>query len=42
MARGPAAGLLAALMFMLCIAQLGPIWVLIPSTIWLFASAFIG
>lgn len=31
----PAAGLLTALMFMLCLAQLGPAPVLIPAAIWL-------
>jgi predicted PurR-regulated permease PerM len=30
--------LLTAVMLGLCIAQLGPIWILIPSTIWLFAT----
>ncbi|RZU02981.1 AI-2E family transporter YdiK [Rivibacter subsaxonicus] len=32
----PAAGLLTAVVFMLCIAQLGPIIILLPATIWLF------
>ena len=32
----PAAGILTAVMFILCIAQLGPGLVLIPSVIWLF------
>lgn len=32
----PVAGLLTALMFMLCLAQLGPMPVLIPATVWLF------
>jgi len=32
----PAAGLLTAVMFMLCLAQIGPALVLIPSVIWLF------
>ena len=32
----PAAGLLTAVMFMLCLAQVGPALVLIPSVIWLF------
>jgi len=32
----PAAGLLTAVMFMLCLAQVGPGLVLIPSVIWLF------
>jgi predicted PurR-regulated permease PerM len=34
----PAAGILTAVMFILCIAQLGPGFVLIPSVIWLFWS----
>ncbi len=34
----PAAGLLTALMLILCLAQLGPLLVLIPSIIWLFWS----
>jgi predicted PurR-regulated permease PerM len=34
----PAATLLAAVMFMLCLAQLGPMLVLIPAVIWLFWS----
>jgi len=32
----PGAGLLTALIFMLCIAQIGPSLVLVPSVIWLF------
>lgn len=32
----PFAGLLTALMFMLCIAQVGPIPVLLPAAIWMF------
>jgi predicted PurR-regulated permease PerM len=32
----PAAAILTAVMFMLCIAQVGPVLVLIPSIIWLF------
>lgn len=32
----PFAGLLTALMFMLCIAQLGPLPVLLPAVIWMF------
>lgn len=32
----PFAGLLTAVMFMLCLAQLGPTLVLVPATIWLF------
>jgi predicted PurR-regulated permease PerM len=34
----PAAGVLCAVMFMLCIAQLGPGLVLVPAVIWLFAT----
>ena len=34
----PAAGLLAAVMFMLCIAQIGPFPVLLPAVIWVFWS----
>jgi predicted PurR-regulated permease PerM len=34
----PAAPLLTAVMFMLCLAQLGPVLVLIPAVIWLFWS----
>jgi predicted PurR-regulated permease PerM len=34
----PAAALLTAVMFMLCLAQLGPLPVLIPSVIWLYWS----
>ncbi len=34
----PFAGLLTALMFMLCIAQIGPLPVLIPAIVWLFWS----
>jgi len=34
----PAAAILTAVMFMLCIAQLGPGLVLIPSVIWLYWS----
>jgi predicted PurR-regulated permease PerM len=36
--RVPAAGLLTAVMVMLCLAQLGPILVLVPSVIWLYWS----
>jgi predicted PurR-regulated permease PerM len=32
----PGAGLLSALMFMLCIAQIGPTPVLVPAAVWLF------
>jgi predicted PurR-regulated permease PerM len=38
----PFAGLLTALMFMLCIAQIGPAPVLVPAVIWLFWSGQIG
>ena len=38
----PAAGLLTALMFLLCIAQAGPLPVLIPVTVWLFYSGQTG
>jgi len=34
----PAAPVLTAIMFMLCLAQLGPILVLLPSVIWLYWS----
>ncbi|OPY86454.1 MAG: putative inner membrane protein [Syntrophus sp. PtaU1.Bin208] len=36
----PAAAVLTAVMFMLCIAQLGPSPVLVPSVIWLYWSDF--
>lgn len=32
----PAASILTAVMFMLCIAQIGPIFVMVPAVIWLF------
>ena len=35
----PHPGLLTAIVFVLCIAQLGPILVLIPATIWMFSHA---
>ena len=38
----PFAGLLTAVMFMLCIAQLGPILVLAPAVIWTFYSGDTG
>lgn len=38
----PLAGLLTALMFMLCIAQLGPVPVLVPAIIWLFYNDHAG
>lgn len=34
----PAAGLLTAVMVMLCLAQIGPLMVMIPSVIWLYWS----
>ncbi|HXJ93947.1 MAG TPA: AI-2E family transporter YdiK [Terriglobia bacterium] len=34
----PAAALLAAVMFILCLAQLGPLLVLLPSVVWLYWS----
>lgn len=34
----PAAALLTAVMFMLCLAQLGPLLVLVPSVVWLYWS----
>ncbi len=37
-ARVPQAGALTALAFLLCIAQLGPLLVLGPATIWLYSS----
>ncbi len=38
----PFAGLLTAVMFMLCLAQLGPTLVLAPATIWLFWQGATG
>lgn len=38
----PFAGLLTAVMFMLCIAQLGPTLVLVPAVIWTFWSGATG
>ena len=38
----PFAGLLSAVMFMLCIAQVGPAPVLIPAVVWVFYSGQIG
>ena len=38
----PFAGLLSALMFMLCIAQVGPSPVLVPAVIWVFYTGQIG
>jgi predicted PurR-regulated permease PerM len=34
----PRPGILSAVVLMLCIAQLGPVLVLVPATIWLFAT----
>jgi len=34
----PAAGLLTAVVFMLCLAQIGPVLVLVPAIIWLYWS----
>lgn len=34
----PAAGLLTAVMFFLCLSQLGPLLVLVPAVIWLYGS----
>jgi len=38
----PFAALLTAVMFMLCIVQIGPILVLLPATIWVFANDSTG
>jgi predicted PurR-regulated permease PerM len=38
----PFAGLLTALMFMLCVAQLGPLLVLLPATAWLYVTGHEG
>lgn len=38
----PAASLLTAVSFMLCVAQLGPFIVLLPATIWLFHEGAVG
>jgi predicted PurR-regulated permease PerM len=38
----PRSGLLVAAIFVLCVAQLGPIPVLVPAIIWLFWSGHIG
>jgi predicted PurR-regulated permease PerM len=42
MAGVPFAGLLTALMFMLCIAQIGPIPVLLPAALWLLWDGSTG
>jgi predicted PurR-regulated permease PerM len=38
----PHAGLLTTLVFVLCIAQIGPILVVVPATIWLYSSGSAG
>lgn len=38
----PFAPVLTALVFLLCIAQLGPIWVMIPASIWLYSTGSHG
>lgn len=38
----PHAGLLTAIVFVLCIAQIGPILVVAPATIWLYSSGSVG
>jgi predicted PurR-regulated permease PerM len=38
----PHAGLLAAIIFVLCIAQLGPLLVMAPAVIWLYSSGSAG
>jgi predicted PurR-regulated permease PerM len=38
----PHAGLLTAVVFVLCIAQLGPLLVVAPATIWLYTSGAVG
>jgi predicted PurR-regulated permease PerM len=38
----PHPGLLTAVAFVLCIAQLGPIFVLVPAIIWMYANASAG
>lgn len=38
----PAPGLLTAVMFILCLAMLGPLLVMVPSVIWLYASGHVG
>lgn len=42
LASVPYAGLLTALMFMLCLAQLGPLLVLVPAVVWLYWSGDSG
>jgi predicted PurR-regulated permease PerM len=38
----PHAGFLAAVMFVLCVAQVGPILVMVPAAIWLFWTGNAG
>jgi predicted PurR-regulated permease PerM len=38
----PRAGLLLAIVFVLCVAQLGPLLVLVPAVVWLFWSGSVG
>jgi predicted PurR-regulated permease PerM len=38
----PHAGVLAVIVFVLCIAQIGPILVVVPATIWLYSSGAVG
>jgi predicted PurR-regulated permease PerM len=38
----PHAGLLTAVVFLLCIAQLGPLLVVAPATIWLYSTGAAG
>ena len=38
----PHAGLLSAIVFVLCIGQIGPIFVVAPATIWLYSSGSAG
>ena len=38
----PGAGVLTAVMFMLCIAQIGPLLVLLPAVLWVFWSGDTG
>ena len=38
----PHAGVLAVIVFVLCIAQIGPILVVVPATIWLYSSGAAG
>jgi predicted PurR-regulated permease PerM len=38
----PRAGVLLAITFVLCVAQLGPLFVLVPAVVWLFWSGSVG